>query len=169
MKRLFLHVTGYYPRSYQNCGYWSDEEVWKLPVVNSLDYDQIILCGGEPITCRYETRDLAKSLRNVLNAMGKKDTKIYLQTHSCDFNESDEIVRYCDGMILIPLDIDQMRYFRQLNKHFLDTQYRGKKDLVLNIKPELTGFLPENMKLWRVVFQDSYDIETDRCRIYKLF
>lgn len=47
MKRLYLLVTGQYPREYEKDGYWSEEEVMKLPVVNSLDYDEIVLCGGE--------------------------------------------------------------------------------------------------------------------------
>ena len=171
MKRLRLFVTGMFPRDYKDVGYWSEKEIMKLPVVNSLDYDEIILCGGEPTYFRGQTRNLAESLRNVLDAMGKKDTKLYLQTHSCDYSDSDDIMRHCNGIIVMPLNADSMRYFRQLNKHFLDTQYRGKKDLQLNIKPELQGFLPENMKLWRIVFQESSDseIETDLCRIDKPF
>ena len=170
MKRLYLLVTGQYPREYEKDGYWSEEEVMKLPVVNSLDYDEIVLCGGEPTMVRGETRNLADSIKTVLNAMGKTNVKLYLHTHSCDYTDSDDIMRHCDGMIVKPLNADSMRYFRQLNKHFLDTQYRGKKDLRLSVKPELRGFLPENLKLWSMVDEESEkDIEKFSFRIAEPF
>ena len=170
MKRLYLFVTGQFPKDYKKDIYWSEEEVRKLPVWNSLDYDEIILCGGEPTMFHSDTRDLAKGLRNVLHSMCKTNVKLFLHTHSCNYADSDEIMRHCDGMIVKPLNADSMRYFRQLNKHFLDTQYRGKKDLRLDVKPELRGFLPENMKLWQIVGEESdKDVEKFSFRIEKLF
>ncbi len=137
----------------------------KLPVITSLDYDEIIISGDDAVEFPRNAERTAKAMLLVIGLMGLK-SKVLFSTRCCELFRLENIMKACDGIIITPRDKNDMAYFKQLNNellrhHYHFTNYGEKKPIFrLNILPCVRDFLPENLKYWKVRYIDD---EKDIC------
>lgn len=150
MKVLRLFVTDCIKKDFPN----NIKGVFDVPneVVPSFDYEEIVICGGEPLVFKKNLIRLLQSFFTMGEMTGIK-RKVLVETSLCDFWIIDDILKYCDGIICTPKTKDDMAYFKQLNNELLKGNYYRhyeKKDLRLNILPCVKHFFPENLKVWQI-------------------
>lgn len=131
-----------------------------IPVVDRLNYDEIMITGGEPLLYPNRLERLCKSIRDVME-LGGRTPKIYIYTARAKWSHIERAIRYyADGIVVAPHSKDDIAFFRETNncllKHY---RYGNIFDCSLRLKvfPEVKDALPENLKCWQV--QESEWIE----------
>lgn len=121
-------------------------------IVTTFDYDEIIICGGEPFVFLHNLERLLQALFMIGKTTGVS-RKVLVETSLCDFWKIDDTIKYCDGVICTPKTKNDMAFFKQLNNELLKRNYvrcYEEKDLRLNILPQVRDFFHENLKVWQV-------------------
>lgn len=151
-KKLRLLVTANCPNRCPMCcnkQFKFDE----IPVVDRLDYDEIMITGGEPMLYPENLERLCKSIREVTAQMGRKP-KIYLYTARCSWRNFERAINhYVDGVVFAPHSKDDIAFFREINNNLLKKVrygYEIEQSLRLKVFPEVRDALPENLKCWQV-------------------
>jgi hypothetical protein len=144
-------------------------------IVTSFDYEEIIICGGEPFAFKRNLERLLQALFMLRKSTGI-ERKVLVETSKCDFWAIDDVIKLCDGIICTPKTKENMVWFKQLNNELLKRQNIGKfagKTMKLNILPSTRDFFPENLRVWEVQYLPADNIETavagDFCRIAELW
>ncbi len=124
----------------------------KIPVVERLDYDEIMITGGEPLLYPNRLERFCKGILDVTEQMGLRP-KIYLYTSRPEWLSFDRAVRYyADGIVVAPHSANDIKYFKQTNNNLLKYRYGKYLECSLRLKvfPEVKDALPENLKVWKV-------------------
>lgn len=158
-KKLRLLVTKNCPRNCQGCCN-KDWDLDSLPVVNTFDFDEVLITGGEPLS----DDNIDKTVR-VIDAINilyyNKDRKIYIYT--ADSYGVYQAFFIADGFTLTLHNKNDLREFRWLIDSIYETklieEYIKLKgyppSLRLNVFKGIT--IPEywNLEHWEV----KYDLE----------
>lgn len=163
MKTLRLFVTGVLRDDWPHKTF--DNVVEPKEVIASLDYDEIIICGGEPFVFKRNLERLLQAIFTMNEVTGIK-RKVFVETSLCDFWKIDDLIKLCDGIICMPKTKADMAYFKQCNNELLKRTNFGKftnKTMQLNILPSVRDFFPENLRVWQVTYLESDEVEHVGC------
>ena len=123
MKTLRLFVTGVLRDDWPQKTF--DNVVEPKEVIASLDYDEIIICGGEPFVFKRNLERLLQAIFTMNEVTGIK-RKVFVETYLCDFWKIDDLIKLCDGIICMPKTKADMAYFKQCNNELLKRTNFGK-------------------------------------------
>lgn len=148
MKRLILFLGRIHP----DRNVWSTVEepidVQKLDVVESFDYDEIVLTGGNLFRLSYQLRYLVNGLKEMFRCMGKS-VSIFIHTNSNDWQDICEPTMEFNGLVYSPRDINEVRIFREVNNKLMkDYNCRDNWINYLIVNDALVDALPENTRCW---------------------
>ena len=141
-----------------------------IPVIESFDYDKVVICGGEPLLFKRNIERLAQTIAVIGDATGKR-ARVYIETSCCNYLKIDAIRKYINGIVLMPKTKSDMQYFKQLNNEILKNCYfYEKKELRLLVIPSVSYFLPENLRMWQVTeFEDdNIPVSSEGCDYRRL-
>lgn len=157
-KKLRLLVTDKCPNKCPMCcnNSWDFD---KLPVVETFDYDEIMITGGEPLLYIGKVVNICKAIKT-LDTYREKDTKIYLYTSVCNYEMLSYILQFIDGVVVTPhtkeavKDLERMVFlFNKDAERTYNYLYDIKtKSLRLNLFSDMKDILSKeiDLSLWNV-------------------
>lgn len=171
-KKLRLLVTAQCPH---NCPMCCNKQfdLMKLPVVNRLDYDEVMITGGEPLIYPFGVRELVKGMR----LLCPTSTKFYLYTSVADPYRFLNVLDMVDGVVLTPHNQQDVVALWTLNKFLLSRPVLTQnKSLRLCLFSDIREMLPPEMdlSLWKIKnieWKEDCPVPAgeDFCRLPNLF
>ena len=116
--KLRLLITTACPRNCKLCcnKSWNFD---KLPVVETFDYKEIMITGGEPGLIPGSVSNLARSIKTTAKATGAEVPKVYVYTAISNKKTIFTILPCVDGIVLTIHDKADIPDFIALNDHLL--------------------------------------------------
>lgn len=152
-RKLRLLVTTECPNKCPMCcnNSWDFD---KLPVVKHLDYDEIMITGGEPLLFISKMYALINAIKNIHPVLypGKEIPKIYIYTSRCSMYVLLSVWN-ADGFVLTPHNKQDVGFFIKFNDFLLSSSQKvNGKSLRLNLFKDIREMLPEDidLSLWKV-------------------
>ena len=144
----------------------------ELPKLERLNYEEIMITGGEPMLYSADVINLVISIRGVASCIGS-NPKIYLYTAVPDAKAVMDTLEYLDGAVVTPHTAKDVEEFIKLNEA-LPADHG--KSLRFNLFPEVAELLPADLDLSKWVVKEMRWIKDcpvpdgeDLCRINPLF
>ena len=101
MRRLILFLYPIHP----SINVWSSQDnpidVEELPVVDSFDYDEIVITGVEVLYNSFKLRDFCPGIKSVYGCMGK-EIRVLIHTYCSSWSDIYKVHSYIDGIIYSP-------------------------------------------------------------------
>lgn len=153
-KKLRLLVTTKCPNKCPMCcnNSW---DFSSLPVVDRLNYEEIMITGGEPLLYVNKLCTLVDSIRTVTSTMGI-EPKLYVYTSVCDWMKLSEVIDHVDGVVLTPHNRESVEAFKESNElinayTILVNNPFNNKSLRLNLFPDIEKYIKdEDLSRWQV-------------------
>lgn len=148
-KKLRLLVTAQCPHKCPMCCN-KQFDLMKVPVVDRIDYDEIMITGGEPLLYPRSVCDLIKGLRVLRHGT---QTKFYVYTSVAHPVIFQTVLDEADGIVLTPHNEGTIDLFCRLNANLLrEPEKTAGKSLRLCLFPDIKQMLPQGMdlSLWQV-------------------
>ena len=125
-------------------------DLMKVPVVDRIDYDEIMITGGEPLLYPLSVRELIQGLRVLRHGT---QTKFYVYTSIAHPATFPMVLDEADGIVLTPHNKGTIDLFCLLNAKLLRATEKTKgKSLRLCLFPDIKAMLPQgiDLSLWQV-------------------
>lgn len=122
----------------------------KVPVVDRIDYDEIMITGGEPLLYPLLVRELIQGLRVLRHGT---QTKFYVYTSVAHPAIFPTVLDEADGIVLTPHNEGSIDLFCRLNANLLRAPEKTNgKSLRLCLFPDIKAMLPQgiDLSLWQV-------------------
>lgn len=148
-KKLRLLVTAQCPHKCPMCCN-KQFDLTKVPVVDRIDYDEIMITGGEPLLYPRSVCELIKGLRILRNGT---HTKFYVYTSIAHPIIFPTVLDEADGIVLTPHNEGSVDLFCRLNANLLRAPEKtAGKSLRLCLFPDIKQMLPRgiDLSLWQV-------------------
>lgn len=168
MKRLILYLC----MIHQERNVWSDPQnptdVYSLPVVDSFDYDEIIITGSDYLRYKYQVRDLCRGIKDMFRCMGKT-VSVLIHTYRGSWSDLDVIRSDINGLVYSPRSVEGLKYFREVNNKIMkDIVVRENYKNYLIVSEDIVDGLPENTRCWQKENRKSFfelATQTDQRRV----
>ena len=150
MKRLILFLCPIHPSR----NVWSNQDnpidVEELPVVDSFDYDEIVITGVEVLYNSFKLRDFCPGIKSVYGCMGK-EIRVLIHTYCSSWSDIYKVHSYIDGIIYSPRKTTRdLFYFREVNNKLMkEFTLRENWKNYLIVNDEIRDALPENTRCWQ--------------------
>lgn len=135
-----------------------------LPVVDKWDYDEIMITGGEPLMANkgaHQLISLLDSIRSVWKAMGHTGV-IYLYTASHRVDLIVKVLKYVDGIVYTPHNLQEFNVLKCLLGNYRYMHYEKRRSLRLNIfkdQVDMLSILPSSLRIRLNTFWTIKEIE----------
>ena len=147
-KKLRLLVTSKCPHKCPMCCN-NQFNLLDLPVVDRLDYNEVMITGGEPLLFPTRVTQLVNGMRHLCGAT----TKFYVYTSIPKALIFLHVLEAVDGIVLTPHDKNAVMSFIELNGYLLaKPELTYNKSLRLNLFADIREQLPASIDLshWNV-------------------
>lgn len=148
-KKLRLLVTSQCPHKCPMCCN-KQFDLMKVPVLDRIDYDEIMITGGEPLLYPRSVCDLIKGLRVLRHGT---QTKFYVYTSVAHPVIFQTVLDEADGIVLTPHNEGTIDLFCRLNASLLRAPEKtAGKSLRINLFHDIKEMLPQgiDLSLWQV-------------------
>lgn len=157
MKRLILFLCPIHPSR----NVWSSQDnpidVEELPVVESFDYDEIVITGGDFLRYKYQLRYLCRGIKDMFRCMGKK-VSVLIHTYRGSWSDLDVIRSDINGLVYSPRSNEGLKYFREVNNKLMkDIVVRDNYKNYLIVNEDIIDGLPENTRCWQKETVQSFN------------
>lgn len=122
----------------------------ELPTIDRLNYDEIMITGGEPMLYVDDVINLVISIRGVAACL-EVSPKIYFYTAVPDATATLDALDYMDGAVVTPHTAKDVAEFIKLNKAL---PVNHCKSLRLNLFPEVKKLFPADIDLSKWVIKE---------------
>ncbi len=146
--KLRLLVTGMCPHKCPMCCN-NQFNLLDVPVVDRLDYREVMITGGEPLLFPTRVTQLVNGMRHLCGTT----TKFYVYTSIAKAPVFLHVLNDVDGIVLTPHNTNAVVSFINLNKELLaHPELTYNKSLRLNLFDDIRQMIPqdENLSLWNV-------------------
>lgn len=149
MKRLILFLCPIHPSR----NVWSSQDnpidVKELPVVESFDYDEIVITGVDMQFYKYRLNRLCSGIKEVYGCMCKW-VRVLVHTHKSSWEALHDRISDINGIVYTPRSADELKYFREVNNNLLkDVVARENWKNYLIVSDGIRDALPENTRCWQ--------------------
>lgn len=169
-KTLNLYVTD---KDYNNMEYSKDNSLESIPVVSDLNYEEIHILGGEPLSKYGRVYNMLTNMNELLPELYGFKPNIYLHTKLWRSAILITMTEVCDVLIIQLTNEEDLVTFKQMNKdlntEFSDIYYHFRRTKVI-VETELNISDIEISPLWTVRnITDKSDKDADNRRIVEYF
>ena len=147
-KKLRLLVTGKCPHKCPMCCN-NQFNLLNVPVVDRLDYNEVMITGGEPLLFPTRVTQLANGMRHLCGAT----TKFYVYTSVAKVPIFLHVLNDVDGIVLTPhTESDVMSFVRLNNELLAHPELTYNKSLRLCLFPDVKEQIPAfvDFSMWKV-------------------
>ena len=144
-RKLRLLVTTRCPNKCEKCCN-KQYNIDAILLIDSLDYDEISITGGEPLIdgkMVYDVTDIVKSMKSMQKMFGLKVSKYWLYTAVDEPDSIAYAVQVFDGVVFTPHNEQSVRALYQYTSKMCYNRSLQGKSMRLNLFPEIERMIYE--------------------------
>ena len=126
-------------------------------MVDSFDYDEIVITGVDMQFYKYRLNNLYRGIKEVYGCMGKI-VRVLVHTPKSSWEVLHDRLSDINGIVYTPRSAYELKYFREVNNHLLkDIVVRENWKNYLIVSDGIRDALPENTRCWQKETVQSFN------------